>query len=202
MRTWDAGIRVFSRRTVPPSTTVLSLEFVRDKVLRVANGSVEDEYIRLCLNAATADAEDKTQRSLLPQTRQLVMSGFPCAEIELPGPPFISVESFDYVDADGATQQLAGSPAEYHVVSSGDWLPARITPLSGQSWPTTRDQLDAVTITYECGYENDEDPRYREIAMGIGLMVGEMYKIRALSVQEIQNIPSILQLQAFWKRVW
>ena len=36
---------------------------------------------------------------------------------------------------------------------------------------------------------------------GIGLMVGEMYKLRSLSVHAVHNTPSALDLKRFWRPV-
>ena len=44
-RAWDEGVTWFSRRTVEPTTLVLELDYLRDKVLRTANGSVEDDVL-------------------------------------------------------------------------------------------------------------------------------------------------------------
>src|SRR5262245_4110575 len=107
---WDAGISwrtLLSEEAVDP---VVPLARVRDQFLRVVNGTVEDNEIESMLLAATEDAQEHTQRALMPQTWQMILSGFPTGDIVLERPPLISVTSFDYTDADGNAQSLAVSP--------------------------------------------------------------------------------------------
>lgn len=65
--------------------------------------------------------------------------------------PVISVTQIQYVDGNGATQTLAAD--QYQVAGLGsDSLP-RIVPAYGVSWPSVRDQPEAVTVRCVCGYE-------------------------------------------------
>jgi len=199
MTAWDQGIRWFSRRTVEPTDLVVDVAYVRDYVLRTANDNYEDAHIERLIKAATDACEEATHEALPVQTRQIILSGFPWGAIVLPGPPLIEVDSLAYVDDDGDSQTLAGSPAEYAVIPSGRVAKAKVTPLYGETWPSTRVQEDAVTVTFECGYEDATAIPERYIT-GICLMVGELYKQRSLSVQNtIQNVPAVLQLERFWQ---
>lgn len=188
---WDEGVRWFSRRTVAPTTTPVTVAHVSDQVLRVANGGVEDRFVEGALIAAVDACEKDTGRALMPQTWELVLSRFPYGDrpIVLPRLPLISVDSISYVDSDGVTMQLAGSPAEYITVPSGEFVRARLTPNYGESWPTTRTQENAVTITYTAGYEDEAIP---EILMsGIYLFVQSLY------LRE----PPPASLSRFWRKV-
>jgi len=68
--------------------------------------------------------------------------------IRSPRNPLQAVSAINYVDTSGATQLLASSG--YQVDSSREV--ARIVPAYAQTWPSTRAQLDAVTITFTAGY--------------------------------------------------
>lgn len=198
-RAWDWGVRWFTRRTVDPTTLPVTVEYIREHVLRTANEEHEDPHLERLIKAATDACEDATHEALMPQTWELTLSGFPCGAIVLPRPPLVSVTTLAYVDDDGDDQVLAGSPAEYEVIPSGRFAKAKLTPLFDATWPDTRVQLDAVTVTYEAGYATAEDIPERYIT-GICLMVGELYKQRSLSVQSvIQNVPAVLQLERFWR---
>jgi uncharacterized phiE125 gp8 family phage protein len=200
---WDCGISWFTRRTVAPVDFPVSVSFLRDLHVRAVNGGVEDEFFRATLAAATQAAEHDTQRALMPQTWEQVMSGFPTSGyIVLERPPLVEITSVAYYDEDNAAQTLAGSPAEYRIVPSGAYSKAQILPLAGETFPTTYARPDAVTITYECGYEDTTDPELVHIGHGIALMVGELYKQRTLSVQSVRNTPSVLDTRRFWRRVW
>lgn len=67
--------------------------------------------------------------------------------IRLPKSPVRQVTSLQYVDTFGNTQTL--DPTLYQVDYTRD--PARIAPAYGQIYPITRDQMDAISITYVSG---------------------------------------------------
>jgi uncharacterized phiE125 gp8 family phage protein len=199
---WDAGITFKTIRTVHPTTPILDLAYVRDKVLRVVNGTVEDTHIESLIREATEVGEEYTQRAFMPQTWQMVLTGFPSGAIELERPPLLGVTAFDYVDADGVTQSLAVSPADFQLAVSGKYAKASILPLVGASWPTTGTVRDAVTITYDAGYADVTDPQLARYARGVAVMVAELYKQRELTVQGTSVVPAALNLASFWERVY
>lgn len=200
---WDDGISVFTRRTVDPATQPLDLEYLTEQVLRSVNGDAEDDVVKAYLIAATQMAEDDTQRALVPQTWETVLSGFPAGQvIKLDRPPLIAVSTIDYYDTANELQTLTGSPAEFDVLPSGAYSKAEIRPLDGTSFPSTYARPDAVTVTYRAGYESASNPVYSLIKVGIGLMVGELYKQRTLSVQSLRNTPAMVQIERLWRRVY
>lgn len=69
-------------------------------------------------------------------------------EIELPVPKLIRVNTVEYVDTGGNTQLLPDT--EYIAGSASE--PARIAPAYSKWWPPTRAQIEAVKVTYQCGY--------------------------------------------------
>lgn len=100
---------------------------------------------------------------------------------ELPMTNLISVESIAYVDDDGATQTLATS------VYGADTYrnPGLVYLKYDQEWPTTRDEHNAVTITYKAGFANlgaspvdltDGIPK--RIISAIIMGVGDLYENR------------------------
>lgn len=200
---WDAGISWRSLRTVTATDLPIEVGYLRDKVLRVANDSVEDGHIERLIIECTEQAEEETQRALMPQTWQMILSGFPAGDIVLERPPFIEMVSFEYVDGDGATQTLAVSPLDFQVIPSGKYRKARLRPLSGASWPaSTQTGVDAVTITYRAGYSDDQDPQLSLISRGIALMAAELYKTRTLSIVGTSVSQATLDLTRFWKKVY
>lgn len=190
-----------SELVTPAAEPILSVDHVRDKVLRAVNGSVEDLHIENLILAATNMAEDATQRALQPQTWRMVLSGFPWGHLVLERPPLIEITSFGYLDGDGVEQTLAVSPAEYETVT-GFYRKARVKPLYGASWPTAQAVQHAVTIEYRAGYASMETPPMSMILRGIEMAVLEMYGIRGLSVQGVNtSVPSQLQLERYWRPV-
>lgn len=202
MTAWDDGVKWFKRRTVAPSEWPLDLAYVRDQVLRVVNGSYDDAKIDALIREATVQAEERTDRSLMLQTWELVLDRFPCGPIVLPRPPFIAVSSFTYVDADGVTQSLLGSPADYQVIPSGHWTRAKLTPNYGEVWPTARCQEDAVTVTFTAGYTDFYDPQLELIKSGMEVYIAERYKQRTLTMSNAGGtMQAPLALKDFWRPV-
>lgn len=199
---WDDGIKWKSFPSIQPTRLPFDVEYVRRAVLRAADVTVEDDWIEALIAASTGAAQDATERALEPQTWQMVLSGLPASgRILIPRPPLIGVTSLVYRDADGVETD-AGSPLPFEVVPSGHSTKGELRLPSGESWPTTAVRGDAVTITFECGYEDQRDPTYMLIKAGIALMIGELYKQRTLSVHAVHNTPSVLQVERFWKKVY
>ena len=58
--------------------------------------------------------------------------------------PAASVTSLKYFDADGVQQTL--SSGAYALDSADDYGPAYVVPAYASSWPSTRDQVNAVAL--------------------------------------------------------
>lgn len=200
LRPWDYGITWRSRRTVDATDLPLEVAYVRDQVLRVTNGSVEDTHIERLIMAAVDLYEDETQKAAMPQTWEWIGSGFPCSgRIELPRPPFIEIVSVSFYDSDDAVDTLLGSPAEYAVTPSGRYVPACLTPVVDGTFPSTTTREDAVTITYRAGHENG---MLEGELTGLALVVGELYKQRTLSQIGTSIVSAPIQTARFWKKVY
>jgi hypothetical protein len=68
--------------------------------------------------------------------------------IVLPFPPLQTVDEIAYIDPSGTRQIL--DPSSYKVDNVSE--PARIVPAYGAAWPGTRQEINAVEITFTCGY--------------------------------------------------
>jgi len=198
---WDEDVTWNRRVITAASELVLVLAYVKRAVLRVVDDGLNDDKIMGDIRAATEAAEEFMDRTLAPTTLALVMDRFPYGGIRLPrSSPLISIVSFDYVDENGADQSLAVSPADYTLVEGGPISPSWLYPLPDASWPSTRYQQNAVTITYQAGYATNAEipPRF---LTGIELMVAELYKQRSMSVSGTSTIPATIQPERFWTRV-
>jgi uncharacterized phiE125 gp8 family phage protein len=173
----------------PPSTDTLDVEFVRDEHLRAPGGDAEDAYIESLIVTSLRMAERITRRSLYPTTWALTLERFPAGAIAIPRPPLQSVVSITYIDTDGIEQTL--DPARYQVRAAQGPLAARgrILPAYGETWPATRCQMDAVTVTFVAGYAQvPEDITHARL-----LIIGELYKQRSESVHTINQNPALIR---------
>lgn len=163
--------------------------------LRVTTAD-EDTLIGALIAAATEDAENITRRALMPQQWLYAADCFPGAvypagrfttwgyhyidahqsphEIILRRPPVSGVDSVKYVDATGALTTL--DPAGYQVAKANEYS-ARVVPAYGTCWPVTREQPEAVQITFTCGYA-DASSVPGPIKAWILLRIGALYENR------------------------
>lgn len=133
-------------QTIEPGAEPISLAEAKDH-LRLEGYADEDTLVGGIRSAARAYVETFTTRQVVTASWQLTLDWFPSV-IELPHPPLQTVTSITYVDTAGDTQTLATSV--YTVDNTG--LIGRIYPAYNQSWPSTRSQPNAVTVTYVAGY--------------------------------------------------
>lgn len=112
------------------------------------DGNEQDAIIDDLIAAARLRVEnDLGGKQLINATWALTLDRFP-PSIKLPRPPLGSVTSIQYIDTAGATQTLATSV--YKVITDGVF--GVIVEAYGQTWPSTRDEKNAVTVTYVAGY--------------------------------------------------
>lgn len=147
------------RRTVEPTEEPVTLSEIKTH-LRIS-GCDDDLALKQYLKSAREEAENHIDETLMESTWEYRLDEFP-DEICLPMGPIQSISSISYVDTDGATQTFS----DYQFNREG-----KLKPAYGEEWPETRDQYDAVTITYVAG-ESDADRIQDDIKQAIKLMVG------------------------------
>lgn len=136
--------------------------------------SDDDTLITAMIWAAAQSAEQITGRALTPQTWELTLDAFEDV-LELTRVPVASITSVKYVDTSGVLQTLDG--ALYTLSTADDFAFATVTPVYGSSWPSTRDQINAVVVRYSAGYA-DAASVPESIKSWIKLQVGAMYENR------------------------
>ena len=137
--------------------------------LRVA-AATDDTAIGTLITTARKLAETYTLHALVTQTWELVLDGFPTGGIVVPLPPLQSVTSIKYIDTDGTEQTL--DALLYSV--DDDSIPGLIVPAYGETWPTTRDEVNAVRVRFVAGFGDASDVP-EDIKSWIKIMVGTMY---------------------------
>lgn len=110
----------------------------------------DDTLLAALIESARAHAEHMCQRAFLPQTWEVALDAWPCANrIALPMPNLISIVSVKYIDGAGAEQTLSASA--YTLDDYG--LVHGLQLKSGQSWPSiASDTVNPIKIRYTCGY--------------------------------------------------
>lgn len=128
------------------------------------------------ITAARQHVEQFLGVSIVQATRIVKLDAFPADReaVPLPNGPVVSLTSISYVDTDGATQAVTGA-----VVKSTDFDDI-LVPAYGTDWPTARDQVDAVTITYTAGMMSGSPLTLanENIKAGILLVLGDIWENR------------------------
>lgn len=95
--------------------------------------------------------------------------------IMLPYPPLQSVTSIQYADPSSGNLLTINSSL---YIDSPNSTPGRVQPIYGVVWPLARPQIDAVQITYTCGYGPLEADVPEDLQAGIGQIVASDYENR------------------------
>jgi len=161
--------------TSAPATEPLTLDEAKAH-LRVDH-SDEDDLITSIIAAARVTVENYLQQKLITQTVVEYFDEFPADGIVLTFWPVQSVTSITYTDTDGDTQTW--DAAEYKVDIYGVFGggPARITEAYSETLPTTRDETNAVAVTYDAGY-GAASAVPAPIKAAMRLLIAEMYEYR------------------------
>lgn len=140
------------RAKVSVAPTEYPVSVAEAKLQCRVDSSVEDSvFTRLIASCTDMAAQLLGGKQIVSATRILYLSAFPCGrrDIAIPYPPLTAISSITYVDTAGASQTW--SSAQYQVDTVSE--PGRVLLHPDYSWPSTQAGiLNAVTITYTCGY--------------------------------------------------
>lgn len=173
------GLSLVTAPTVYPVT----LQVAKNH-LRVDNDIIEDDALIMGLIAAATEyAETFTRRALISQTWDYKRDAFPNGDgFYLPLPALQSVTSITYTDSDGTSQTFSSSK---YIVDT-DSKPGRIALAYQQSWPVTRNIINAVTTRFVAGYGDDPADVPESIRLAMLLMIGHWYENR----ESVAALPS------------
>lgn len=136
----------------------------------------DDTYIDTLVSSARQWLEEEYGVAMINQTWTLKLRDWPDGdgEIWLPRYPLSSVTSIAYVDEDGTTQTWASS--NYSVDT--DSRPGRVRLAYDKNWPGTRDQGDAITVTYVAGYGAAATDVPDPMVAAVKLLLAHLYRNR------------------------
>lgn len=191
-------------RTLAPTLEPLTLTEVKDH-LRV-DGTDEDALIEGLIDAVMTHIDGRDGwlgRALLTQTWEWRFDSFRAemkrdGSLSVPLPKLQSVTSIAYIDTAGATQSWSSS---LYTVDANR-KPGRIVPVFGESYPTTRDVIDAVTVTFVAGFGDNPEDVPAAIRSGMLLQIDDLYCNRGTRLRQgtIANPTVSALLMPF--RIW
>lgn len=154
----------------PPGIEPIGLQEAKDH-LRMTRTD-QDAIVDALIGVARRRAESETGRALITQTWDLLLDSFP-VEIWLPKAPLQTVDQVSYIDTAGDSQTL--DAADYQL--DGASVPARLKPVYGATWPTTRaGDYAAVTVRFTAGYGAGVADVPGPIKQAMLLMIAELYQ--------------------------
>jgi uncharacterized phiE125 gp8 family phage protein len=165
----------------PAASEAVTLPEAKKQVRRTDLTDDDDLLQNVLIPAVRERCELATRRQLLTATWDWKLDAFPCSSeeaLEIPLPPLLSVTSISYVDPDGATQTW--SSADYLVSKPVGPRAARgrVTPIYGGIYPSTRAQVDAVTVRFVAGYGTSTTSIPAQLRMAMLLDLGTLYENR------------------------
>lgn len=131
--------------------------------------------------------EKATRRQYINATWEWVLPYFPSADVfAVPKPPLSSITTIKYIDIAGDLQTLSDSV--YDVDTHSD--PGRIALAYNQSWPSTREDINAVTITLVAGYGTAPTDVPDDDRNAIMLLAGHWFEHREATHEgQLRQIP-------------
>lgn len=134
--------------TAPASDPITAAEV---KASARIDGAEFDIQLAIIIPALVKQAEALTGRVFIARTMELVLDGFPAAEIDLVLPNVTSIVSVKYVDPNGITQTMADT--DYALDS--DSTPCWLLPALGTTWPVSLVSANALRIRFDAGFGAD-----------------------------------------------
>jgi len=131
-----------------PATAPVTLTEAKQTLL--IDHAADDALITQLIDAATREVETLAARSLVTQTREMVLDRWPGVRfILLEYPPVQSITAITYVTAEGVTVTLANT--DYQLIA--DVTPPLLWPGEGGSWPAAAlRSLAPIRVRYVAGY--------------------------------------------------
>jgi hypothetical protein len=203
-----AGLDVYYLvATIADNTTTTYTDNIADVALGAGcptKNTTSDPTIAEMIVEAREYIETFTRRALISQGWTLTLDGFPPHYLEtaspylelasglrhpelldvhkdvirLPKPPLLTVDEIRYVSVDGASTVL--DPSFYQVVKSE--VRGEIARAYNQSWPSTRNQAEAVSVDFTCGYGPSASDIPAVARRACRLIVGHLYVNREVFV--------------------
>jgi uncharacterized phiE125 gp8 family phage protein len=147
------------------------------------DGDDDDATLELLVAAARQYVEGRIGQALKPRTVTDVFDDFAKPLTLSVWPVDAASVSVGYVDADGADQDFA----EFEVKAAS--RPARIILASGAAWPAVSAQGQAVSISYDAGYDPYTEIPY-PLRLAILMIIAARFDNRSgVAAAQISEVP-------------
>jgi len=164
--------------------------------------SDDDAYITDLIKVVRKKVELDLRRALITQTWTMYLDDFPAggAVIHIPYPPLQSITSIKYYDTANAQQTWSSSEYEVDIYSE----PARVGEVSGYTWPSTYDRLNAVEIIFVAGYGAAGADVPWTVKQAMYMLAGHYYENREATTdyRAVTTVPMAYENLIWTERAW
>lgn len=167
-----------------PASEPITLAEARKQLELANDDTTHSDHLTLLIQAAREQWEHDTDSACLTQTWSVNLPYFSGSSIALPKRPIQSITSITYYDSAEASQTLATS------VYAFDAAARKVRLKTLQTWPTTYERFDAVTVTFVAGYASAANvPAIHKQAMR--LLISHYFENRDMIMSEaLQSMPA------------
>ena len=137
-----------------------------------ADITADDTLLTSFIKAARSQAEQQLGRSLVTSQYERSLDAFPPGAIELARPHVTAINALQYVDTAGTLQTLSST---LYTLDDRE-LPGWCVPAAGATWPDTLATVNAVRVTFTCGWTEGTLPE--DIQAWVLMRVATLYKFR------------------------
>jgi uncharacterized phiE125 gp8 family phage protein len=192
------------RRIAVSNTPIVSNTIAKSQCRISATNPDDDAYIDFLIGVAQdfIEGPDSAGIPLLTQTWTATFDRlYYDTGLILPLCPVQSVNSVVYQAMDGSYQTLDPAVYQYNLSAA----PVRVARAYNQSFPATLPVMNAVTVTFTCGYGDDVTSIPRDIQHAALLLIGTWYTNRESTVgigsrdspQEIPDVGAVAILNKY-----
>ena len=177
-----------------PAEDPLTVDKAKAHLRILPEDNIDNQFISDLITAAVGYIEDFLGRSLITQTWEIFFNDFPLSSskaLQIYRPNLISVTSVKYFDENDVEQTWSSSLYQVDTVSTL----GIICPIPNESWPTTNQRINNVTIEFVSGYGAAGSAVPPAIIHALKLMIGELYNRReeAIVGAAINVVPISIQ---------
>lgn len=170
-------------RTVAPTQYPLSLVEVKS-YCRIYHTDWDADFDRLiaAITQRLDGYEGILGRALMRQTWTMYLDGFDDEGIEIPLPPFVSIDAFQYLEYDDNWVDMVVNTDYIVDTPFGDQWAAKILPAYNTCFPSAKDVSNSVKVTFTAGWAPGTFPE--SIKQGMLMTISAWNENR-----ETQDIP-------------
>ncbi len=185
------SLEVVTAPTSEPVTLTEAKDFCR------VTHSDDDDFIDAIIKASRERVEAIIQRKILTTVLKYTLDKFPFSGFVLPGGVVQEVNTFTYLDRDGASQTVSASIYDLQINKT----PAIIVRKAGYSWPSVYENGNAVIVNYDAGWASVNSVP-QDILIAIKSLILFYYRNRELYTTEAIKMPSFVDTLLFPYKVF